>query len=64
MKRETYALRSDLHVRSEPALGSLANGVEGPGGIPEVFEYNEDVPTSGFQVPSTMETDSLLSKLL
>jgi hypothetical protein len=64
MKRETYALRSDLHVRSEPAFWSLANGVEGPGGVTEIFEDDVHMSSGGLQVASAVEPDSLLGKLL
>lgn len=64
MRRETYALRSDLHVRSEPTLRSFANGVEGPGGITEVFEDDVHMSSVSLQVASAVEPDSLLGELL
>jgi hypothetical protein len=64
MKRETHALRPDLHVRSEPALGSLTDSVESPGGITEVFEDDVHMPSGSLQVASAVEPDSLLGKLL
>lgn len=64
MRKETYALRSDLHVRREPAFGGLANGVEGPGGITEVFEDDVHMSSVSLQVASAVEPDSLLGKLL
>jgi hypothetical protein len=64
MKRRTYALWSDLHVRGEPALGSFANGVEGPGGVAEIFEDNVHMLSGGLKVASAVQLDSLLIELL